>query len=176
MNASSSQGVTEAMLLRWSDNHNGRTVTFQLPADGEHPFRGLKCGPTNGQRLALSVVLIADDETTADHVAQRTEQRSSTSTVEGSNPSVVAKSYAQRAAMLCNDPVFWRFLLESPSFHGCFTPEETDVLASDDGSPVAIEGLRSACGIESRRELIEGTEAGQKFLDLVAEFKGWKTL
>lgn len=57
-----SAAVIEAMLLRWSDSHIGRTVTLLLPDDGEHPFRGLKCGPANGQRLALSVALISDDE------------------------------------------------------------------------------------------------------------------
>ena len=143
-------GVTEAMLLRWSDNHNGRTVTFQLPADGEHPFRGLKCGPTNGQRMALSVALIADDET--EHPKP--------------NGSEKPKSYAQRAALLCKEPAFWRFYEQRQDFEPHRIGDEATM----------IDFLRLKCGVSSRSEIIEGTEAGRRFRDLVAEYEAWKKL
>ena len=86
--------VIEVMLLRWSDNQNGRTVTFLLADDGgEHPFRGLKCGPENGDRLAVSIARIADDET--------------------QHPVAVPakpKSYAQDAGKWCADPEFQKFI------------------------------------------------------------------
>lgn len=56
--------VIEAMLCSWSDSPAGRKVTFLLPDNGEdHPFKHLKAGTKYGQRLALSMALISDDET-----------------------------------------------------------------------------------------------------------------
>lgn len=53
----------EALLLRWGDTHNGRTLTLQLDEHfgASHPFKGLKCGP-NGQRMQIICVLIDENE------------------------------------------------------------------------------------------------------------------
>lgn len=140
--------VIEAMLLRWTDSHTGRTVTLQLPDDGDHPFKGLKCGPANGQRLAVSVALIADDETQAP--------------VE---PKPAGKSYAQRAALLCQEGAFITFVRETQN--GGVAVSTADK---------AVDWLRDECGVYSRKQIIEGTPAGRRFLDLVAEYEAWKRL
>lgn len=53
----------EAMLVRWSENHNGQTVTLQLDESLNeiHPFKGLR-GGLNGQRMQLVAVLIDENE------------------------------------------------------------------------------------------------------------------
>lgn len=92
-----SASVIEVMLLRWGESPGGRTVTFLLPDDpGDHPFKGLKAGRTHGQRLALSVALIADDETQEKIKARRRDWNE--------------LPPATQAALRCDDPVFRKFL------------------------------------------------------------------
>ena len=133
-------------MLRWSDNQNGRTVTFLLPDDGEHPFRGLKCGPANGDRLAVSVARIADDET----------QHS----VASPSPAAKPKSYAQLAGKWCADSEFQNYILKGAPDHR--EGEE------------AIEYVRRYCGVQSRTEIIEGSAAAAKLNDLIARFYIWR--
>ena len=58
----------EVRLLRWGESSQaGRTVTFLLPEDGEHPFRGMKTGKT-GDLFAMALAKIADTEAKADNV------------------------------------------------------------------------------------------------------------
>jgi hypothetical protein len=82
----------EVMLLGWSETSNrGRTITLQLPADGEgHPFSTAvtKHGKTAGQRYAIVMVEIGDDE------------------------KPVEKTPSQIAFLLCKDPAFQHFLNE----------------------------------------------------------------
>lgn len=53
----------EVMLRNWSNSPRGKLVTFELPHDEPHPFegRGFRTGK-NGERFALAIVHIADDE------------------------------------------------------------------------------------------------------------------
>jgi hypothetical protein len=141
--------VIEAMLLRWGESPTGRTVTFLLPEDdGQHPFKGLKSGPSNGQRLALSVALIADDET-----QQPVEER---------------KSFAQRAGILCNEGAFHRFLSERYLEEAVFGSASHEKVAD-----AAAETIRIICRVPSRRDLIDGTPAGKRYLELDAEYAAW---
>jgi len=143
--------VIEAMLLSWSESPAGRKVTFLLPAEPDHhPFRGLKAGPAHGQRLALSVALIGDDETQED--VQKP----------------AGKSFAQRAGILCGKPAFYKFLTQmnlmlafEASGHG------------DPDAEAAAYAIRKICGVESRKDLIDGTPAGRKFLELERDFNLW---
>ncbi len=139
--------VIEVMLLRWSDNQNGRTVTFLLPDDGEHPFRGLKCGPANGDRLAVSVARIADDETQHPVAAP---------------PAAKPKSYAQLAGKWCADAEFQEFLFQNYML-GAGTKEAE-----------AIKFVRDHCGVQSRSEIVEGSAAATKLDDLIARYMIWR--
>lgn len=82
----------EAQLLGWSETSTrGRTITLQLPAEGEgHPFSTAvtKQGKKAGQRYAIVMVEIGDDE------------------------KPVEKTPAQMAFLLCKDPAFQHFLNE----------------------------------------------------------------
>lgn len=146
----SDRAVIEAMLLSWSESPAGRKVTFLLPADNDpHPFRDLKAGPTHGQRLALSVALISDNE----------EQK------QLGPP----KSFAQRAGILCNEGGFHTFLTEK-------YPETTFRAAAKfpkDAVKAAAEALRSLCNVHTRANLLDGTPAGRRYLEIDAEYAGW---
>jgi hypothetical protein len=150
----------EAMLLRWSDSPGGKTVTLLLEDDGtgENPFKGLPTGRTNGQRLALAVVLINEAE----------EQKPLEPKPNGSTK---PRSYAQRAGILSNDPVFSTFLKEQfPTTYRAIATPRPDW----SGAHIAAEIIRRISHVGSRRDLIEGTEAGNRFRDLEAEFSAWK--
>ena len=68
------------------------------------------------------------------------------------------KSYAQKAGICCNEPAFRQFLMESELLH----PE---------GDPAAA--IRFVCAVESRSELIEGTEAGETWRNLYLDYQNW---
>lgn len=98
--------VIEAQLIRWTGrtSSSGPTVTFALPdIDGSNPFDGLPCGPAKGQRLAISIALIDDDES---QKPISKKQHSNT----------------RQAAILCGDELFWRFL-ETIVHHEITSPE-----------------------------------------------------
>ena len=152
----------EAQLLRWSDNHNGRTVTFQLPADGEHPFRGLPCGPANGQRIALAVALISDDETTHDMASQAPEKPVSGGNGNGAKRRWEDLSRAQRAGIRCGEAAFGRFLMERYPGES-MTGEDDDTAAT----------LRLICGVDSRKKLDTDYRAGAIFDRVDSEYRAW---
>lgn len=149
--------VIEVMLLRWSDNQNGRTVTLLLPDDGgEHPFKGLKCGPSNGERLAISVARIADDET-QEPVEKPKEKRE--------------YSLPQRVAMVCNEPGFARFLCEQ---HSDLWFEVGGALDTTSDADIASECVRLHCNVSSRSEILPGTPAAAKWDELHGRYLGWQ--
>lgn len=84
----------EALLVNWGDTSTrGRTLTLELPQDTDsHPFRDLsiRSGKKAGQRLAIVVVQIGDDEA----------------------PVVQEKKLSQQAAILCKDESFRNFMAE----------------------------------------------------------------
>ena len=143
--------VIEAMLLRWGENHaSGRTVTFQLPEEtGDHPFKGQKCGPANGQRLALSIAFIDDDET-----------ETPVKPVANKSGRPVSKPLAREAALYGRDPSFKLFL-----HHDGFDTQTDEYVA------VAV---REICGINSRSEIDGNPEAKRKWIDLRGRYKAWK--
>lgn len=149
---SNEAAVIECMLLRWSDSHTGRTVTLLLPDDGEHPFKGLPCGPANGQRLAVSVALIADDESQQPMEADKPRPSDETPNTGG------AKSVAQRAGILCNDIMFRRFLSEEIS-PGCSSVGD------------AASAVRDWCGVTTRGAI---TADNPRWRDLMERFAGWQ--
>lgn len=82
-------------------------------------------------------------------------------------PADKSKSYAQRAGILCNEPAFWKF------FGPYLGNGETEPVISD--AEEAARNLRFLCGVQSRRDLIPGTPAGEKFRDLELSYKNWLT-
>lgn len=146
----------EVRLLRWSESsQSGRTVTFQLTEDeGEHPFRGLRVGKT-GERFAMVLVKIADDEMQADHVFPD-------GYVDGSKPDKTEGEKAvTRAVMLCKDEdfQFWAWNQQGPT--APMVPAES----------VARNYILDRCGITSRSELATNIEALEKFKQLETSFR-----
>lgn len=155
----------EVLLLRWGENHSsGRTVTFKLHDDeGEHhPFRGLKCGPANGQRFRLTFEPIADDEsTTAQEVqASRPPNETPDPVSAGGRKSWHELTPAQQAGIRCNDPEFWKFLTSL-----------SDVVIHSE--PAAAGFVREWCNVESRSEFIPKSAAAASWRGLDEEFRDW---
>lgn len=149
------------MLLRWGESHSsGRTVTLQLPeADGPHPFKGLKCGPSNGQRLAVSIALIGDDETQSPPESQLESIR------ERRKFEDLKRS--QQAGMLCQDTRFQRFLVETK--RGALGPP-------DDFGPhekQTATAVRHLCNVNSRAQFDTNKDAATKWDALHSEYVDW---
>lgn len=145
--------IIEALLLRWSDTHMGRTVTLQLEHEGEHPFRHLKCGPAHGQRLRLVVQVIDDDDAESGDPAPPRETEDSLAATAVSRPkrqwSAVPPS--QQAAIRCGEHDFQTFL-------GVLNAQE------------AAEAVREICGVSSRKDILLGTPAAAHWKQLDDSF------
>lgn len=149
--------VLEVMLLRWGESPGGRTVTFLLPDDpGDHPFKGLKAGRAHGERLAISIARISDDET-----VQPEKERKSWHEMPP----------ASQAAIRCGEKAFWKFL-ESVSNKYCsnFPPEARVSISSQDGAAGCV---RIICGVQSRSELSTNETARKKWEALDSEYQAW---
>jgi hypothetical protein len=77
-------------------------------------------------------------------------------------PSVVApeKRIVQRIALACKDPLFQRFVAGDKQEH-----------ITEDS---AAEYVRQYCGVASRSEIIEGSEAARRAHTLLEEFAAWR--
>jgi hypothetical protein len=117
----------ETMLLAWAEsNTRGRTVTFQLPEEGdEHPFRHftVKTGKRAGQRFYMTLVQIDDDE----------------------RP--VERKPSQDAFLMCRDEQFWHYLSERS-----FLTIETE----DEARDAMLELLSTGSGVKvTSRSMID---------------------
>lgn len=139
--------VIEAMLLRWSEGPAGRTVTFLLPDEPgtSHAFKGLPSGRVNGQRVALSVALIGDDETQTDHKPRR-------------NWSELTP--AEQAGIRCGEPAFRKFLVAKS-------------LMADDDTDTPADAVRRFCEVKSRSDLKPGTDHARWWHKLNSQFQVW---
>ena len=146
--------VIEAMVLRWSESSTGgRTVTFLLPGDGDaHPFRGVKTGPAHGQRVALSVALIADDET--QNIVPAREVRAQEAKRGLDKKRWEDLAYSVQAGIRCNEP----------GFQQCLRAADADG---------AARIVRAICGVESRKDIVKDTPAGKAWVGIEWEYQNW---
>ena len=158
----------EALCKRWGDSSTGgRTVTFQLEADGDHPFRGY-----DGERFAIVVVPIGNDDRPmkkADPVAQRIEPGVSTAKVAGSNPAGATKPKQRwnelrpsaRAALLTKDAEFQDYITR-------FGYQATEADAD--------KFVKTKSNIESKRDLDADVNFPnlRMFNDMEGNFRAWK--
>lgn len=140
----------EVQLMRWGESSSsGRTVTFWLPDDpGEHPFKGMttRSGKTKpGQRFAMALALITDDETT--EVVAKPKQ------------SFADFRPSHQAGILCGDANFQGWVLGGGTF-----PKGVDL------ATVAAAKVRLRCMVESRKELDTSTVARNKWAKLLNEY------
>lgn len=134
----------EVMLAGWKESHNsGATVTFWLvDSDQLAAFKAMtvKKGNTAGQRLAMVLVEIGDDE----------------QPIAPPEPKEKTGPLCLLAVRWCQERSFQLWLAEHFSEH----PGGTDELNA---------GIRLKCvlGIESRKELDHNPEAADKFHRLI---------
>lgn len=159
--------MTEALevrLLRWGESSQaGRTVTFLLPEEGEHPFRGLKTGK-DGELFAIALARIEDPKAKADHIYGGNDGYTDNS---GPKDKTAPKSAGERArvraVMLCDDPAFQDW---------AFTRWDTRWDSPPRGAkPLAEEFIRNYCSILSRRDIAADPAALEKFLSLEMEYR-----
>jgi len=152
----SEANVIEAMLLRWGESHSsGRTVTLQLPEeDGPHPFKGLKCGPSNGQRLAVSIALIGDDETQSEPASEPAKSHTPFEELKRSN----------QAFFVCQQPAFYRFLQEQRDI------KFSKAIGREGQAATAVRNL---CNINTRSAFDTNKEAAAKWDTLFSEYVAW---
>jgi len=148
----------EVRLLRWSDNSNsGQTVTFLLPEGEVHPFKGLRYGKT-GERFAMALARIEDEQTKADHVFID-------GYVEGSKPEKTEGAKCRDMAhALCADPAFHDFL---EKFH----PNWWVIFHKGTRTETVARILRQLCGVESRADFAVNPAACEKLRALEFEFR-----
>lgn len=97
-----------------------------------------------------------------EHELPAAEEKSPLATREGAAPRVSPHNrYAQRAGILCADPVFRGFLLQT---NRTVSLEEKD----------AAEFLRRFCKVESRADIKPNTEAGTRLDFIESAFIGWR--
>lgn len=136
----------EVQLAGWSESHtSGAKVTFWLH-DPEllATFRGMteRKGKTAGQRLAMVLVEIGDDETP----------------IAPPEPKEKTGPLCLLAVRWCQDDDFYRWYEMPPhsKLHGVFRSELD-----------AKEFICETCGIQSRKELDHNPEAADKFHRLI---------
>lgn len=145
--------VIEALLLRWGDSSTtGKTVTFLLPEDADHPFRGLPTGKTGGQRVALSVALISDSEEQKPHTQPAKEKKRWSEL-----------PLSQQAAIRCGEPEFREFL---ETRYG----DEYGIVNGDNTADI----LREVCDVNSRKDFDTDSMAGDRWSDLDADYDFWR--
>jgi|ERR1700677_275859 len=76
-------------------------------------------------------------------------------------PVAIDKRLAQRAGILSTDPIFWKYLEH--------ISQMTDVNETE-----AAAYIRTKCGVESRSEIVVGSEAAEAFDGIQTEFVTWR--
>jgi len=144
----------EVRLLRWSDNSNsGQTVTFLLPEGEVHPFKGLRYGKT-GERFAMALARIEDEQTKADHIYGGNDGY-----VEGSKPEKTeGQTCVRMAHALCRDPLFQDWV--RIEWHDESLPPDKNARAY----------IINRCHIASRADFAANPAACEKLRALKAEF------
>ncbi len=119
-----------------------------------------------GTRFVCVLVEVNDDETPKEVMPpdqSKHHQPSDTTPapLQSAGRAKPEKRLAQRAAILCGDPVFQRFIEES-EHTGCRNEED------------AADAVRFLCGINSRAEIRPGTPAAVRWDKLYSRFIAWR--
>jgi hypothetical protein len=99
-----------------------------------------------GTRYMMALVEIGDDEKPVEKPKEKRDY-----------------SLPQRVAMVCNEPAFEKFLCET-EFEDRFMPDKDQVATH----------VRYLCGVDSRSEILPGTEAARKWDELHGKYLGWQ--
>ena len=157
----------KVQLLRWLDSSSaGKTVTFALDIDSapdSHPFKGLGTGKY-GQEFMLVAVPITDE---GEPIPPGATTEAAIGSAAADHPPPPERSAApggakrektlpEKVGMRCNDPAFAAWVGETRT-------------GSADADVVA-DWVRFKCGVNSRKEILPGTLAAEKWLALETAF------
>lgn len=150
----------EAQLAGWSETHNaGAMIRLWLPSsEALEPFKAMTArkGNTAGQRLALCVVVIADDGTP--------EQQPTTPQLSAREDVPKGGPLAKLAGQWCESTEFQTWLRERWAAPWVTTERTLASRGQPSGAGcVAAELIRKACSVSSRAELDSNDEAKQAF-------------
>lgn len=124
-----------------------------------------------GTRFVCVLVEVDDNEEPKEAPAQEQHKPSPEKAAGLHSPSPedrphFGKSYAQRIAITCGERAFQVFLYnQGHNFH-CDAPAPGDKAA-------AAAAVRKFCEVDSRREIREGTKAGNRWLILQSGYRAW---
>lgn len=141
------------MLAGWSESHNGGAkVAFWLESSEDlEAFRGLTAakGKTAGQRFAMVLVEIDDDETPV-------QEKVATELPKGG-------ALAKLAGILCADAKFRKWLFATRIT--CAADNFPDEAEQDEEG--AAELVRSICQVSTRAELDHNPRAAEFFHEII---------
>ena len=141
----------EALKIRYSQENDGMYVTFCI-----HPTEmpvGLATSPLRS-RWMLALVQIGDDE------------KPIPKPVSAEKKKKVMNANVMRAAILCGEPQFQKFLSKR------YGKQWRGALGT--GNEQAADAMRAILKIDSRRDIATDPEALAEFDKLMAEFEMWK--
>jgi hypothetical protein len=152
----------EVQFAGYSDSHTqGPKVAFRLQDSGDlDAFRALTVakGNQSGQRMALVLVLVGDDEQPEAPPAPTTRHP-----VLAENGKIKPGPLCMEAIQLCQHPAFRDWVQQQPGFDSAPVDEAA-----------AKEFILYECGIHSRKELDTDRQAALRFIDRVrVPFMGW---
>ncbi len=156
-------------LTNWSDNARGMNASIRLDASTDpldnpttHPFKGAHCSPKDGEEFMVLFIPVAREEAKSEPVDTPAPETTPAPAAEPERRKITDLPFSQRAAMLCEDKLFWQFI--NDRFH-------VGIVRSGDA---AAHFVREHCRVKSRADLNEDHDAAVRFDRLSKAFWQWK--
>lgn len=128
-------------------------VTVHVPAEHGPRLTEALGWPTYTNPVSVALACLVPE------IAQRKAEALAAPVLH--KPVAPDKRLAQRAGILCNDPIFRRYLTEKFDLTKC----------NDEDAAVVV---RDFCGVESRSEIVPNTEAGNRWNLLESAYVAWR--
>lgn len=152
-------------------------IILEVPVEqADHAYSVLGGMPLSGEEVWVGVArlnmeakeVMPDTAANARHnnVSPASDTPDRAPPARARTPVAPDKRLAQRAGILCADPVFQRWLRETNS--------AMRIMNEGTGEQRAAEIVRAKCGVKSRSEIIPGTPEAEAFDRMVSQFTAWK--
>ncbi len=151
----------EAKVRSWSKRANGEiALGLIVHADDAH-----KVGPIEpGRRFQVAAVELDDNEQPTGRSEWSERQNNASVAKPAPGQPVQARApnpYLARSHILAKNSDFWRYLSE---YKKAYCPDENE----------AANWIREICNVESRKNIISGSEAATMFDLLESSYVAWK--
>lgn len=169
----------EAKKHGYRQTQDGVVVSFVL-----HPQEvpDLLATASLGTRYMLALVEVADDESPKEVVPNPAPQLSGQHnepprSVRGVRHPSGAKSWhtmrpSQQAGVLCNDPVFWKFLNEGVRLEANGAVKKTWSRRVENVQDAA-NAVRHLCAVNSRADIGLKNDSGEHWREIVSLYRAW---